>query len=176
MDIPEIKKSLTEHHQAGFMWALRCCAGNAAEAEDVLQTVYLKVLEGRAKFGGRSAFKTWFFSVIFKTAADVRRKGYFRRMRLEKYQQEIAVADSSVSAETDEHEQALQALFKQALSELPQRQQQVLDLVFYHDLTIQEASEIMKISIGSARTHYDRGKKQLRRIIENSQVWQDEQS
>ena len=158
------------------MWALRCCAGNAAEAEDVLQTVYLKVLEGRAKFGGRSAFKTWFFSVIFKTAADVRRKGYFRRMRLEKYQQEIAVADSSVSAETDEHEQALQALFKQALSELPQRQQQVLDLVFYHDLTIQEASEIMKISIGSARTHYDRGKKQLRRIIENSQVWQDEQS
>jgi DNA-directed RNA polymerase specialized sigma24 family protein len=37
----------------------------------------------------------------------------------------------------------------------------VLQLVFYHGMTIEEAAEVMHISLGSARTHYDRGKKAL---------------
>ena len=52
-----------------------------------------------------------------------------------------------------------------ALERLSGRQRDVLHLVFYQELTIAAAAEILGISIGSARAHYERGKANLRRIL-----------
>jgi RNA polymerase sigma-70 factor (ECF subfamily) len=40
-----------------------------------------------------------------------------------------------------------------------------LHLVFYQDLTIAAAADVLGISLGSARVHYERGKAQLRRHL-----------
>jgi RNA polymerase sigma factor (sigma-70 family) len=52
-----------------------------------------------------------------------------------------------------------------ALSRLSSRQREVLHLVFYQELTIAAAAEILGISLGSARAHYERGKAKLRLIL-----------
>ncbi len=52
-----------------------------------------------------------------------------------------------------------------ALGRLPLRQRQLLMLVFYHDLSIREAGAALDISLGSARTHYERGKRRLRQRL-----------
>jgi DNA-directed RNA polymerase specialized sigma24 family protein len=41
-----------------------------------------------------------------------------------------------------------------------------LHLVFYQDMSIADAAEVMEISVGSARTHYERGKARMRVILE----------
>jgi RNA polymerase sigma-70 factor (ECF subfamily) len=56
-----------------------------------------------------------------------------------------------------------------ALSELSERQAEVLNLVFYQGLTVREAAEVMEVSLGSARIHYDRGKKRLRALLSESE-------
>ena len=52
-----------------------------------------------------------------------------------------------------------------AMNRISDRQREILHLVFYQDLTISEAAEVMGIGVGSARTHYERGKERLRNIL-----------
>ena len=46
-------------HPASFGWAMACCGHDREEAQEVLQEVYLSVLESRARFDGRSTARTW---------------------------------------------------------------------------------------------------------------------
>ncbi len=165
MDSFELRANLEKYHSESFGWALSCCARNRAEAEGVLQAVYLKVLEGKARFEGKAAFKTWLFAVIRRTAADERRRHWLRGFGLLKY---IDRSESASGIETPDEavfRSEVQQSFRRALAELPARQREVLHLVFYHDLTLAEAAEVMGVSLGSARTHYDRGKQRLRHLM-----------
>lgn len=168
MDDPKLRVQLEQLHQKSFAWALRCCSENRTEAEEVLQTAYLKILQGRAIFAGKSSFKTWLFAVIRKTAADFRRRERLRTFRLNAYRDRLG-SDPPVHEDGADTMQ----LFKEKLTELPRRQQQVLELVFYHDLTLEQTAEVLGISLGSVRKHYDRGKSRMRRLMKESGVRND---
>src|SRR2546430_11253514 len=85
MDEFEVRTQLEQHHAASFGWAMSCCARNVAEAEDVLQMAYLKILQGKARFDGRASFRTWLFAVVRKTAAEQRRRSLFHNLQLRHY-------------------------------------------------------------------------------------------
>ena len=170
MNIPELKAELERLHSSSFGWALSCCRRNHGEAEEVLQTVYLKILEGKARFRGESSFRTWLFAVIHKTAAGERRKNLLRKLILVRESQgeaeKIAPQRPDVAVERSE----TQTRFQRALERLPARQHQTLHLVFYQDLSLREAADAMDISVGSARKHYERGKKRLRESLGQSEI------
>lgn len=46
-------------------------------------------------------------------------------------------------------------------------QRAVLQLVFYHQCTLEEASSILDIPLGTVSTHYKRGKERLKKLIEH---------
>jgi len=163
MDPQELEASLEALHPLGFAWALRCCRGDRAEAEDVLHRSYLKVLEGRARFDGRSAFKTWLFGVIRRTASEERRWRWAQAVRLGRWWRDRSTdgPDPAAGVEASELADRLQ----NAMGRLSKRQAEVIHLVFYHDLTIQDAAEVLEMPVGTARTHYQRGKARLRAIL-----------
>src|SRR5438105_15250430 len=82
METKELRAKLAESHASNFGWALACCRRDPSEAEEVLQNVYLKVLEGKARFDGAASFKTWLFAVIRRTAAELRGNRLLRIMLL----------------------------------------------------------------------------------------------
>jgi len=168
MDTLELRARLESGHPENYGWALCCCFRNRMQAEEVLQRVYLKVLDGKAQYYGRATFKTWLFGVICKTAADERRRDILRRLRLISYGRRANVPAAQEAPEKALHRDESRRLFLQALDALPSRQRQVLHLVFYHDLSLSEAAEVMGLSVGSARTHYERAKKALRQRLKDT--------
>src|SRR5207244_11164325 len=147
-------------HAASFGWALGSCGRDRDEAQEVLQTVYLKVLDGKARFDGRSSLKTWLFAVIRRTALSQRRTRWIRSLamlRMPTPREPDARDDYARSAEA--------ARLVAALRGLSRRQREVLELVFYHDMTVEEAGAALRISVGSARVHYARGKKRLEALL-----------
>jgi RNA polymerase sigma-70 factor (ECF subfamily) len=120
------------------------------------------VISGRAVYGGRSLFRTWLFGVIRRVAAEENRRVRTERARtvVLEHPAARAIADN---ARPDDFESA--GGLHRALAQLPDRQREVLHLVFYQDVSIAEAAEVMEISVGSARTHYERGKARLRALL-----------
>jgi RNA polymerase sigma-70 factor (ECF subfamily) len=170
----DLQGELGRLHSASFGWALWCCDHRREEAEEVLQTTYFKVMEGRARFDGSSSLRTWLFGVIRRTAWEQRRRRWLREQMLGRWlSREPApppAPDPEQVARGSETSRALLA----ALSGLPRRQREVLHLVFYQDLTVEEASRVLKVPLGTARTHFERGKAQLRRMLAPAEENHDE--
>ena len=156
-------EELAALHEQSFGWAMSQCGFDRAQAEEVLQNTYGAIVAGKARFGGRSSLKTWLFGVIKRQAQAERRR---RAIGLK-------LLDRLVHAEAlgQRHEPELETAVSRefilaALGELSHRQRDVIELVFYRDLTVEEAAGVMGVSVGSARQHYARAKEKLARILD----------
>jgi RNA polymerase sigma factor (sigma-70 family) len=170
----DLQGELGRLHSASFGWALWCCDHRREEAEEVLQTTYLKVMEGRARFDGSSSLRTWLFGVIRRTAWEQRRRGWLREQILGRWLAREPLPPPEPDPEQVARGSETSRTLLAALSGLPGRQREVLHLVFYQDLTVEEASRVLKVSLGTARTHFERGKAQLRRMLAPAEENDDE--
>lgn len=158
MNRSQLEHILKLHHREAYIWARQCCQFDDELAKDMLQQSYLKILERKAKLKDATKVKTWLFSIIRYTCIDSLRKGN----RL----QALGEKDDFIEPENDTEELNFEAI----LSQLPTMQREVITSVFYHQMTIAESAEILQISLGTARTHYERGKKKLKELILKSQI------
>ena len=166
-DRPEVepRAALAALHTDCYGWALACCGRDRESALDVLQRAYLRILDGSARFRGESSFRSFVFGVIRLTAREDRRRlrlsrpGPIPPPRLEARPDPRPLPDDLALA--GERRARLLA----ALAALSARQREVLELVFYHEMTIAEAAQVMGVRIGSARRHYERGKARLRELL-----------
>ena len=164
----DLKAELERLHEASFGWAMHCCLRNRVQAEEVLQVVYLKILQAKACYRSESSVKTWLFAVIRKTAISERRKHLLHALKTITAVRSDNRRPDQVQAELERSE--MQRQFQHALARLPARQRETLHLVFYQDLSLSEAAEVMNISVGSARRHYERGKQRLREMLDREGV------
>lgn len=152
------QEALADLHPDAWHWALHLASGDREFAQDVLQSAYLKILDGKASWAGRSAFKTWVFGVIRLTFKSQKRKRSLMGGRF--FHANTAHLESL--GPTVELSDPLSVSMHEAISSLPNKQGQIIALVFGQDFTIEEAAGVMNIGIGTARTHYARAKSSLR--------------
>ena len=166
MNDADRRECLEQLHAASYRWSLVCCRGNPHEAAEILQASYVKVLENQRAFHGDSSFRTWLFAVIRNTARENARKEVVRRAALERWANRSPKPPiASATEPTIEQHEEKQALHDQ-LAKLSIRQRQVLHLVFYESMTIQESADVLSITVGSARKHYQRAKQRLREALQ----------
>jgi RNA polymerase sigma factor (sigma-70 family) len=156
----DLEQQLEALHPASYAWALGMCGRDPEDALEVLQETYLKIFEGKARFDGHSTLKTWLFAVIRRTAAARRRLRWLRDWRFV-CADVTAFPDGNESAERRVIQSERTSALLRALSKLARRQREVIELVFYHDMTIEEAAATVGVSVGTARVHYHRAKQRL---------------
>ena len=153
---PEITRSALEAiHGQVFGWALSRCDYDRAAAEDLMQQAYVELLSGNARFKRQSSLKTFVFSVVQNLARSRYRRMATRLRLLREHAHESD--DEFLPAEPDRN-----ADVWIAVQSLPARQRDVIELVFCRELTIEQASTVMGVSVGTGRVHYERAKKSLR--------------
>ncbi len=158
MQPTQLEKLIKELHTDAYLWARQCCNFHDWLAKDVLQQVYLKILEGKAKYNEKSSVKTWLFAVIRYTAIENLKK----ESKLYPIEEGIKIEAEAETESDFNHEKLMQ--------QLPEKQREVLLLMFYHELTLEKSAEVMGIHVGTVRTHYDRAKKNLKTLIQKKRA------
>ena len=160
---PEITRSALEAiHSQVFGWALSRCNHDQQAAEDLMQQAYVELLSGNARFDKRSSLKTFVFSVVQNLSRSRYRRLASRFRLVQQY------AATEVDSATDAAEPGRGTGLWAVVKTLPDRQRDIIELVFCRELTIEEASKVMGVSTGTGRVHYDRAKKALRAKLERS--------
>ena len=161
MNRSQLDHILKVHHRDAYLWSRQCCSFDDNLAKDVLQQSYLKILEGQAKLKDTSKAKTWLFSIIRYTAID----------ELRKAGKVVSISETYDPIDIPEEIDATD--YEAIINRLPEMQREVILMVFYHQMTIAQSAEILQIGIGTARTHYDRGKKKLKELITKVQIQEE---
>ena len=165
MDAQTLRSRLEALHPECFGWALACNDRDPDAAREVLQMTYVKVLDGKARWDGRATFRTWLFAVIRNTAAERRRGEWLSGERLARMWRGRVTADQPRDPEAAAAAVETARILRDALARLSRRQREVIHLVFYHGLTVDAAAGVLGLAPGSARLHYDRGKRRLRELL-----------
>ena len=170
MDRDTLRQQLHELHNDSWGWVLCCSDGQVDLAEEALQIAYSKALTKAQSFRGESSFRSWLFGIIRFTVKEQQRD----RKRWNKHHRSLPLTEATTtpSASSVLEAQELREKLQGHLRTLSPRQQEILHLVFYQGLTIGDAADIMDLSIGSARTHYHRGKDALKMKLQSEKETQ----
>ncbi|MFE6160710.1 sigma-70 family RNA polymerase sigma factor [Streptomyces sp. NPDC056486] len=142
--------------------------GDAREAEDVTQQVFLAAWRGRSGYHPeRGPLGAWLVGITRRKIVDTLAARTRRLHLIEAAGHAADVATGVLRPETTDR--ALdRVLLSDALARLPQRQQEVLRMAFYDDLTQVQISERTGLPLGTVKSHARRGLYQLRSKIEQS--------
>lgn len=156
----DLQASLAAEHVQAWRWALLCAGRQQQLAQDALQNSYLAILDGKARFAGDSSFRTFLFAVIRRQVQRLQRRNWLDQWWPQRLHAQLP---EPVGIGNERLQDSLDAArLWSALQSLPQRQREVLALVFGHELPITEAAAVLDLRLGTARTHYARGKAALR--------------
>ncbi|MFF8971770.1 sigma-70 family RNA polymerase sigma factor [Streptomyces sp. NPDC014995] len=138
--------------------------GDAKEAEDVTQQVFLGVWRGRAGYRPeRGTVGGWIVGITRRKIADALAARTRRRDLVATAGSVLTLADPG----RDRPETVLdRVLLSGELARLPAPQRQVLRLAFYEDLTQTQIAARTGWPLGTVKSHARRGMHQLRRRLE----------
>jgi RNA polymerase sigma-70 factor (ECF subfamily) len=145
------------HRMPVYRWLLRFVTDQTL-AEDLLSEVFLDVWRQAGRFEGRSSFSTWLLSIARFKALSARR----RRTEAEWDEKiEATVADPSNDPEAVLQENERSELLRQALTRLSLEHREIIDLVYYHEKSVDECAQILGIPAATVKTRMFYARKNL---------------
>jgi RNA polymerase sigma-70 factor (ECF subfamily) len=179
----ELIKSLRNKDEAAFKYLVEAnqdrvyntalgIVQNIEDAEDVAQEVFIQAFRSIQSFKGESKISTWLYRIATTRSLDLlrsrkskKRYGFIQRLFGENNEPVFELPDFNHPGVAMEKKENAAKLFK-AIACLPENQKIAFTLHKLEDLSYQEISEVMKISLPAVESLMHRAKQNLKKMLE----------
>jgi RNA polymerase sigma-70 factor (ECF subfamily) len=174
-------EELVELYQQRLVALMNHLVGNAEEAEDLAQEVFLRVYRSRKKYRPRSKFSTWLFTIANNLALNALRSRQRKPMvslpaqdsgPLGSRPAEQLVRDRGSGPMRRLERQELTERIRQALAGLNERQRMAVVLNKFEDMNYVEIAEVMGLTTKAVKSLLSRARENLRAAL-SSYVYMD---
>lgn len=149
---------------------------NAQDAEDLAQDVFVEVYRSISKFRSEAKLSTWIYRIAVNKSLNHLRKNKKNKMLV--YietlfagpgtpESEMHPVSESTEADKDVNGKELLKVLNDAIDSLPKNQKTAFVLAKFDELSYQEITEIMKISLSSVESLIHRAKLGLQKKLIN---------
>lgn len=137
---------------------------NEFDAEEVLQDCFLKAYNSLSGFKQESKFSTWFYKIVYNTALT-RLSSKKRKIENEmsSVEDHFELEYKSNVNEMDNREMSV--LLKKLISQLPENRAAVISMFYLDEMSCEEISEVMNISVTNVKVMLYRSRNSLKNII-----------
>jgi RNA polymerase sigma-70 factor (ECF subfamily) len=145
---------------------------NREEAEELVQDAFVRAYRNLSSFRGDSAFRTWFYRILYNVCMSrVRQRA--RREPLLRLEDQPAMSDSipdrDMSTALEQLEQKeIAGILSGELLKLPDKYRTALTLFYTEEMSYEEISRITGLSVGTVKTHLFRARNLLREKLVNT--------
>ncbi|MFE0643478.1 RNA polymerase sigma factor [Streptomyces sp. NPDC058877] len=138
--------------------------GDAEEAKDVIQQVFVGAWDGRKTFDPtRGSLKTWILGITHKKIIDALR----RRARHLRDVETVTAVSGGPEQSVPLTESLLEYVtLTREMEALPEQQQLVLKTAFYEDLSQSQIAERTGLPLGTVKSYTRRGLTRLKKRLE----------
>jgi RNA polymerase sigma-70 factor, ECF subfamily len=164
---------LVTHYHAPVYNLILSMLGDASDAADGTQEVFLKAFRGIRKFRHGSSLKTWLYRIAIREALNHKR--WFKRhlqknvsLDAEPEQGHAAIQIEDLGASPFEQlaSREIQVAVQQALQEVPAVFRTAVILRDLEDLSYDEVAEVLECSVGTVKSRILRGRRALKQVLE----------
>ncbi len=158
-DDPAAVELLWQRYADDLLASLAAMLCSRHDAEDVLQTVFVRMVGKRRKLAKARCLDAYVYRIARNEAASYGRRG--RRDRKNAVVRESWLDPSRSGQSRSE----IVDLLETALSRLPESQRQVVVMKVYREKTFQEIAQFLEISLNTAASRYRYGMEKLRNLL-----------
>ena len=152
--------ALVEKHQLRVLNTIHRYVGEAAEADDIAQEVFLIVWNKAGSFRGTSKFSTWLYRIVVNQCLQFHRRRKQAVVSLDGMDSDHP--PESLQVADDPERRARTEAVKRAVAELPDRQRMALVLSHFEGWSYKEVAELMDASVSSVESLIFRAKETLK--------------
>lgn len=161
-DAKALEKLFARNQTRVFRYLTRVVR-NEAQAEELLNEVFLGVWQGAKRYEGRSEPSTWLLSIAHNKAVSSLRK----KREVSGYDDDMAasIEDDADTPEVSSQKLDKAAQIRAAMQGLSVEHREILDLVYYQEQTVSEAAEILGIPEATVKTRMFYARKKLSELL-----------
>jgi RNA polymerase sigma-70 factor, ECF subfamily len=141
---------------------LRRIVGNQATTEDLLNEVFLEVWRSARRFDARSQVSTWILGIARYKALTSLRQRSFDELEEDTYE---TVEDLADGPEISLQKMERSALLQECLKQLSPAHREIIDLVYYHEQSIEEIARIIGAPPGTVKTRAFHARKRIAELM-----------
>lgn len=174
-DEPGAFEEMVANFQHRLVAVMHHVVGNAEEAEDLAQEVFLRIYRARHKYRPRSKFSTWLFTIANNLALNAIRSRQRKPVvplnvndsgPLGPRPAEQLVRDRAGPPSQRAQQQELVAVIQQALEGLNERQRMAVILNKFEDMNYAEIAEVMGLTTQAVKSLLSRARTNLRLALQ----------